>query len=106
MSILAFLPRLKALFAQALWRQAALPDATPRNWRRPDFRPPRRNRSRQQPRTANARCHEEWNNGEEEQHGRARWRGASPKSRRHDRSRRRDRALGGLAAVATEPGRA
>ena len=41
------------------------------NWRRPDFRP-RRRRSRQQPRTANARCHESGITANEEQHGRAR----------------------------------
>ena len=98
MSILACLPRLKALFARALRRRAALPDAATRNWRRSDFRP-RRHRSRQRPRIANARCHDEWNNGEEEQHGRARWRGVSAGSRC------RDRALGRLAAVNAAPGR-
>ena len=46
MSILACLPRSKALFAQASWRRAASPDAATRNWRRSDFRP-RRHRSRQ-----------------------------------------------------------
>src|SRR5207245_266296 len=105
MSILACLLRLKALFARASWRRAILPDAATRNWRRSEF-PHRRDCSRPQSRTANARCYDEWNNGEEEQYGRARWRGAPPGSRRHDRSRRRDRALGRLAAVAAEPGRA